>query len=295
MAELGTDELLREILVELRTLNRKLGLEREGERVDVKVAGLDNEDAIPQSGPTFEAGSGEATENDLKDKQGAKGLGGTGAPHALMSGGLGDGGSSKLEGDHASVDSARDRKDEPTATPSQALRKRSLNGGVSWEPFASEDHSNADGEEVIFRFRYHWNLPSYGPANKNDFREPTPEEKKKWSELLEYNWAIPKDGRLPLRLNSHYLVSKSDNMAKDILQAVRDYSKELAIRAPTYSRFTIDDYLPPDGRRQRYFSRGPSERLSGLPDDDIRVKWNIYQYPPRDHWDVSLAPWRRFM
>jgi len=294
MPEPGTAELLKEILLELRALNRNLGMEYGGRSIDGKNAGLEDTDAISQLAANFEAGLRGGVQSDVEDRQAAKGVGTVEAPKALVDGAFDNAEPSKLEGDHLLVDSAKGGKDLPVTEPSHALVAVSSNDRVSSEPDAKDDRLNPEKRDVTFC--YHWNLPSYGHAREESYPKPSEVKKALWSKYLGTDWAIPGDGRLPLTLNSPYLMSKSDEEAEGTLRAVRDYTGALAFfKTPGFSRFIIMDYLPHPRRSHKrsfqYFSGDPDKDEDGLPEHFIKIKWNVVQYPL-----LPLGkPWRRFM
>jgi hypothetical protein len=281
---------LKEILDELKKLNQKLDVDREGVRRDVEGKGLDREGAIPQ----LEAGgrvlSTKITEGDLKDEQASDGVGDARASQALMSGGFGAGKSPNPDGDHGSAEGAGDEMDMPATAPSQALGGNNPNA-VSSEP--GVEGSSTEGEKEV-TYRYHWKLPAYGGTDE-DYPGPSEDQKNKWTELLQHNWGIPNDGRLPLTLQTKYLMHVGDEAADGILQTVQDYLKNLRDNGSRYSRFTVDDYIAPGRCGRLYFGQRGNDYHFELPNEDIIPKWNVDQYPSLDDAKDSPAPWRRFM
>jgi hypothetical protein len=289
MAELPTAQILKEILDELKKLNQKLDLDREGRRVDVKGKDADRQDMIPQLEAAVQALSTKATEGDMKEEEAAHGIGDMEASQALMSGGLGAGESRNPDGDHRSAEGAGDEMDMPASKPSQPLGESDPNNPVSCESGVKE--SSTKGEKEV-AFRYHWNLPAYGGEDE-DYPEPSEDQKNKWTELLQHNWGIPDDGRQPLTLRTRHLMYVGNDVADRTLQTAQDYIKRLRDNGTAYSRFTIDDYLGLDGPRRGYF--GPEWKNIALPNEEVRLKLDVDRYLQLDDTKIPPAPWRRFM
>lgn len=326
MGDIATARILKEILDELKKLNQKLDLKGEEVRgkADVKSENQDDENIVTPLDTGVESRSAGTTENDKRDEEGADPRGATESLAASPSSALEDGVASEMTGDHVLVtqganedaevlqvamsgglesagrpDIGKDRSDDgrvdsstnvtnvPATISSQALVEKTSNNGDSSELEATEEQAE---KEVTFRYR--WNGPSYGTPNPDDYPPLSEATQDRWSKLLPF-WGIPDDHRIPLTLDTPYLVSLPDDQADEVLKTVRGYIEELESKGSSYSRFTIKDYLP-DGRIWSYFDNAAGATQSNRPDEEIRIQFEDEKYPLPEI-APSLAPWRRFM
>jgi hypothetical protein len=289
MAEPDTTELLRQILLELRMLNRNLGLQRGGGRLDVKYA--DENTIMPQPEPTFGARSRGRGEKEAEGAQGVKGVRDAEEPNAFMEDSLkvDKRDPSQVNRDHVSTSGAGDGSDMPTTGPSPALMKIALNDGISLVSGTGVDHSKAETTDLTFR--YHWNG---NPGSLDDLDEdesPSKATQALWRHYLgSHDWAIPADVRVPLTLHSPYLMWQSDEEAEAILRKVYDLARELE-SGPAISRLTIDDYVAAPVGDRTYISRPSYRPMHPPPEYLVTIAWDAVKYPSKD----CTMPWRRFM
>jgi hypothetical protein len=322
---LATDTLLREILLELRTLNRKLEV-RDAEPVsgdEVSKSRLETSLLAMKEGTTPEAGTLDSEDGKEESDTGRKLEGPELASDAdIPSNSEAEGETfenvaqgSKARVEIAHVDfaelltqGAEDSLETEVKEEVEMLESQqgdgevaSVRGGVdeseldvvSTDNFPQvEDHDISKKPDPIHR--YHWDYPWSSASEKEREKKtagfPVTEDiRDMWSNYIGSNWAIPPDKRVGLSFDSWTLRRDADH-GKERLEKLTSALRQFKGSKLGDNSFQITDYYYPTKKVQYFYQN--DYRTAIVPEEilsRVNFRWE------GDWGQIWEAPWGRLM
>jgi hypothetical protein len=322
---LATDTLLREILLELRTLNRKLegrevvpdsdngvlnksilktSLLAKAEATTPEGGTLDSEDGKEESdmdrkpeGPELALGTdissnseaeGETSESVVQDSEAGVEVAHVDSAELLAQG--------AEDSPETGVKEEVEKLESPQGD-GEVARGGSVVDGSELEVVSShnslqvEDNDISENPDPIHR--YHWDYPWSSAseeerANKTAGFPVTEDIRDMWSNYIGCNWAIPPDRRVGLSFDSWTLRRDADH-GKERLEKLTNALRQFKGSKLGDNSFQITDYYP--SKKVQYFYQ--NDYRTAIVPEEILSRENFRW---KSDWGKILeAPWGRLM